>query len=116
VRKYHSIQEADVGPALETVADAQGNLPHTSRGAVPECLADLYGGACDNCISSTACQVLAQLLIEYSDLFSRRDEDMGLTKVISHGIPLAASAPIRQSTQCLGPEKEVSRQVQYLLD
>jgi len=30
VGKYHSIQEADVGPALETVADTQGNPPHTS--------------------------------------------------------------------------------------
>jgi len=31
VRKYHSIQEIDVGPALETVADSQGNLPAPSK-------------------------------------------------------------------------------------
>jgi len=42
VGKYHSIQEADVGPALETVADTQSYTPHTSRGAVPEHMADLY--------------------------------------------------------------------------
>jgi len=42
---------------------------------------------------------------------------MGLPKVISHKIPLAAGAtPIRQPTRSLGPEKEVSRQVQDLLD
>jgi len=42
---------------------------------------------------------------------------MGLSKVISHEIPLAAgTTPIRQPTRCLGPEKEVSRQVQDLLD
>jgi len=90
VGKYHSIQEADVGPALETVADSQGNSPRTNRGAVLEHVADLYGGACDNCTSSAERQELAQLLMEYSDVFSRGDEDMGLTKVISHEIPLAA--------------------------
>jgi len=44
---------------------------------------------------------------------------MGLTKVISHEIPLVAgTTPIRQPTRHLGPEeeKEVSRQVQDLLD
>jgi len=30
VGKYHYIQEADVGPALETVGDTQGNLNRTS--------------------------------------------------------------------------------------
>jgi len=80
-------------------------------------MADLYDGACGNCTSSTERLVLAQLLAEYSDVFSRSDGDMGLTKVISHEIPLAAgTTPIRQPTRCQGPEKEkeVSRQVQDL--
>jgi len=73
--------------------------------------------ACGNCTSSTERQVLAQLLTEYSDVFSRGDGDMRLIKVISNEIPLAASTtPIRQPTQSLGPEKKVSRQVQDLLD
>jgi len=119
VGEYHSIQEADVGPALETVADTQGNPPHTNQGAVPEHMADLYGGASGNCTSSTEHQALAELLTEYNDVFSHGNEDMGLTKVISHEIPLAAgTTPIRQPTRCLGPEKEkeVSWQVQDLLD
>jgi len=44
---------------------------------------------------------------------------MGLTKAVCHEIPLAAgTVPIRQPTRRLGPEKEreVSRQVQDLLD
>jgi len=41
-----------VGPGLETVADTQEKLPRTSRGAVPEHVADLYGGACGNCTST----------------------------------------------------------------
>jgi len=40
VGKYRSIQEADVGPALETAADTSGNPPPTSRRAVPEHVAD----------------------------------------------------------------------------
>jgi len=90
VGKYHSIQETDVGPALETVADSQGNLPRIKQGAVPKHVADLYGGACNNCTSSAERQELAQLLMEYSDVFSRGNGDMGLTKVISHEIPLTA--------------------------
>jgi len=117
VGKHHSIQEADVGPALEAVGDTQQNPTHTSRGAVPEHMADLYNGACGNCTSSTEGQVLAQLLAEYSDVFSRGNGNMGLTKVISPEIPLAAgTTPIRQPTRHLGPEKEVSRQVQDLLN
>jgi len=119
VGKYHSIQEANVGSALETVADTQGKPLRASRGAVPEHVADLYGGVCGNCTSSTERQAPAQLLTEYSDVFSRGDGDMGLTKVFSLGLPLAAgTAPIRQPTCRLGPEKlkEVSQQVQDLLD
>jgi len=44
---------------------------------------------------------------------------MGLTSVVRHEIPLATgTGPIRQPTRRLGPEKEreVSRQVQDLLD
>jgi len=68
---------------------------------------------------STERQALAQLLTEFSDVFSGGDGDMGLTKIISHKIPLAAgTTPIRQPTRRLGPEKKnkVSRQVQDLLD
>jgi len=89
------------------VADTQGNPPCTSRGAVPEHMADLYDGACGNCTSSTERQVLAQLLADYSDVFSHGDGAMGLTMVILYEIPLAAgTTPIRQPTRCLGPGQE----------
>jgi len=65
VRKYHSVHEADVGPALETMAEAQETPPRTSEGAVPENLADRHGGASINCTSSAERQVLAQLLLEW---------------------------------------------------
>jgi len=110
VGKYHSIQEADVRLVLK-------KPPRISRGTVLEHVVDLYGGACGNCTSSTERQVLAQLLTEYSDIFSHGNGDMGLAKVIFHEIPLAAGTSlIRQPTQRLGPEKKVSWQVQELLD
>jgi len=62
---------------------------------------------------------VAQLLSEYKDVFSCGDHDMGLAKAVCHEIPLVAgTVPIRQPTRRLGPEKEkeVSRQVQDLLN
>jgi len=87
------IQKIDVGSALEKVADTQGNPPRASRGAVPEHMADLYGRACGSCTSSTERQVLAQLLKKYSDVFSRGDGGMGLTKVISYEISWQLAPP-----------------------
>jgi len=62
---------------------------------------------------------MARLLCEYKDVFSSVDHDVGLTSAVHHKISLAAgTTPIRQPTRRLGPEKEkeVSRQVQDLLD
>jgi len=62
---------------------------------------------------------MAKLLREYKNMFSSDVHDMGLTRAVRHEIPLAAgTVPIRQPTRRLGPEKkkEVSRQVQDLLD
>jgi len=94
-------------------------LPQAGLAAVPEHVADLYNRACENCSSSAKRQALARLLMDYSDVFSYGDEDMGLTKVVCHEIPLVAkTTPIRQPTQWLGPEKEkeVSKQVRDLFD
>jgi len=55
-------------------------------------MGDLHNGACGSSTSSTKRKVLAQLLAEYSDVFSRGYRDMGLTKVISQEILLAGSS------------------------
>jgi len=70
-------------------------------------------------VSNGERQAIAKLLREYNDVFSSRDHDVGLTRAICHEILLAAGTiPIRQPTRRLRPEKEkeVSRQVQDLLD
>jgi len=99
VGKFQSIQEEDVGPALETADEARRSPIRDSRGPVPEHVAELYGNACDGCESKRERLVVAQLLSEYQDMFSCSDHDMGLTKPVCHEIPLAAgTAPIRQLT------------------
>jgi len=117
VGKSHSVQEEDVGPAMETAEEARGLHTRNSRGLVPEHLVDLYGDACDGCESKRERLVVVQLLSEYKDEFSCSDHDMGLTKAVCHEIPLAGvTRPISQPTHRLGldKEKEVSRQVQDL--
>jgi len=111
VGKFHSIQEEDVGPALETAHEARGVPNRNGRGMVPEHLVELYEDACDGCESKHERLVVMQLLSEYNDVFSCGDHDMGLAKAVCHEIPLAAGP------EKLGPEKEkeVSRQVQDLL-
>jgi len=119
VRKFHSVQEEDVGPAMETAEEARGVPTRNGRGPVPEHLVDMYGGACDGCESNQERLVVAQLLSEYKNVFSCGDHDMGLAKAVCHEIPLEAGmVPIRQLTHRLGLEKEneVSRQVQDLLN
>jgi len=118
VGKFHSVQQ-DVGPALETADEAHRIPTRDGRGPVPEHVAELYGDACDGCESQRKCLVMGQLLSEYKDVFSCGDHDMGLTKTICHEIPLGPeTAPTRQPTRRLSPEKEreVSRQVQDLLN
>jgi len=119
VGKFHSVQEEDVGPALEMAGEARGVPTRNGRGPVPEHLVDLYRDACDGCESKRECLLVAQLLSEYKDMFSCGDNDMGLAKAVCHEIPLAAgTVPIRQPTRWLSPEKgkEVSRQVQDFLN
>jgi len=90
VGKFHSVQEEDIGPALETADEAQRAPTKNGRRSVPEHLVDLYGDACDGCGSKRECLVVAQLLSEYKDVFSCGDHDMGLAKAVCHEIPLAA--------------------------
>ena len=63
-------------------------------------------------------QAVAHLLQEYEAVFSRGEDDVGLTDQVQHEIPLVPGAqPFKQPPHRLGPEKEaeVERQVQGLL-
>jgi len=85
---------------------------------VPEHVADLFTSAQPNCTDTQQEQELANLLTKYASVFSSGEEDMGLTQLVEHGIPVAPDTrPIRQPPHRLGPEKEAEaeRQVQDLL-
>jgi len=84
---------------------------------VPDHVTDLYKGACDGCTSKRECLVMAQLLREYKDVFSGGGHNVGLTKAVSHDIPLAAGIVLIQQLTCrLDPKKEkVSRHVRDLV-
>jgi len=106
---FQSVQEKDVGPSLGDTTEGPRQRPPKGRGTVPPYVKKLYEAACDGCAS----------IEEYNDLFSSRDHDVGLTRAIRHGIPLAAgTVPIRQPTHRLrsDKEKEVSQQVRDLLN
>jgi len=93
--------------------------PSKGRGTVPLHIKEMYEAACDGCVSNGERQSMVKLLHEYNDVFSSGDHDVGLTRAVRHGIPLAVgTVSIRQPTRRLRPkkEKEVGRQVWYLLD
>jgi len=100
VGKFHSVQEKDVGPAMETAEEIHGVPTMNGRKPVPEHLVDLYEDVCDGCESNRESLIVTQLLSEYKDVFSHSDHDMDLTKAICHEIPLAAgTGPIQQLTR-----------------
>ena len=85
---------------------------------VPEHVKCLFENAQGSCVSAREREQVARLLRDYEDVFSKGDQDMGLTDVVEHDIPLEeGTPPVRQPTRRLGPEKEkeVSKQVQDLL-
>jgi len=88
VGRYHSVQETDVGPTLNATSETPNYPPKTSPGSVPVNVAGLYKGSCDGCGSNMERRQMGQLLREYQDVFSCRDEDMGLTNMVRHEIPL----------------------------
>ena len=84
----------------------------------PAHLLALYEQACQNCKSADQRQELVDLLVEYADVFSSDDTDVGQTSLVQHSIPVEpGTAPIRQPPRRLGVEKdqEVERQVEELV-
>ena len=84
----------------------------------PTHLVALYEQACQNCKSADQRQELVDLLVEYADVFSSDDTDVGQTSLVQHSIPVEpGTAPIRQPPRRLGVEKdqEVERQVEELV-
>ena len=87
--------------------------------SVPEHVSSLYAEACANCKSAEERQEMAKLLCSYQDVFSSGKDDVGLTKLVTHSIPvLPGTRPIKQPPRRLGAarDEEVEKQVKELLE
>ena len=107
------VGEVDDKPSLEDPVCSAQDLE------VPAHLVELYEAAKVNCKDAEEEQSLARLLWKYGKVFSTGEEDVGLTTMVEHSIPVApGTRPIRQPPHRLGPEKEAEaeRQVKELLD
>jgi len=116
---FHSVQEGDVGPSLGDTTNDLWQTSQGGRGPVPSHVEELYEAACHGCANNRERRAMAKLLGKYNDVFSSGDHDVGLSQIVRHKIPLAAGTVlIRQPPPRLEPEKEkeVSRQVQDLLN
>ena len=110
------VEDGEVVQVRECVA---GVLPHQDGCAslLPEHIESLYQEATVACSQPHQKQDIRKLLVSYSDVFSTGDNDMGLTKLVSHSIPVkSGTKPIKQAPRRLGTEKEaeVDRQIQKL--
>ena len=111
---YTGVEDDEVNDShLHTAVECSPTEP-----SVPGHVKNLFETARKNCDTTEQEERLARLLQKYSPVFSSGEEDMGLTSLVEHGIPVVpGTRPIRQPPHRLGPEKEAEaeRQVQELL-
>ena len=84
---------------------------------VPEHLQDLFEKSC-KILSKTQSQQLANLFIEYSDIFATCDTDLGCFDAVKHRIDTGNARPIKQRMRRtpIGFEKEEEKHLKSMLD
>lgn len=98
---------AEVQPSMNTLkaqnnsfeGPATGRLPLSAaqdREKIPQHLQQLYDESCDGRETESEKQQVASLLSEYQDIFSKNDDDLGLTNLAEHCIEVNSSKPIKQ--------------------
>ena len=90
---------------------------HLSVGSMPEHVGSVYQEAIKLCTTDRERRSIGKLLMEFLDVFSRSDADVGRKHLIKHSIPVKPGTwPIKQPPRRLRPEKEteVERQVKEL--
>ncbi len=68
-------------------------------------------------LTETQRRKLQDLLVKYSDLFSRNDSDFGYTTAVTHSVPTGDAPPIKQIHRRIPPQvfQEVQKHVQDLV-
>lgn len=84
---------------------------------VPEYLNDLCTRSCEELGVDCQAQV-KKMLIDYQDVFSKGDDDIGRTNAVKHNIKTGNAALLRQPPRRapMGQEEEITRQVDDLLN
>ena len=106
------LAEEDVVNARSATATEQEG----SEGEFPEHLRDLLE-QCTTELNSDERDFVIEMLIQYQDVFSKGEFDLGRTKLVKHSIDTRDARPIRQPLRRSSPEQraEVQRQVTELL-
>jgi hypothetical protein len=105
IGSYTGVDEDDIQVRDEVQTAGADNS--SRRCPVPDHLTSLYQQAATNCASNDEKKQMANLLKKYRAVFSTGDNDIGLTNLVKHTIPVVeGTRPIRQPPHRLGPEKE----------
>ena len=91
--------------------------PGSNHADVPSHLVDLWERSCKHLEDDGDDKRVAQMLVEYQDVFSKTDNDLGRTSVLKHTIDTGHAHPIRQYPRRIPihQREEVERQLQDLL-
>ena len=89
---FYTIQ--DDGSGMYEVSDKNGTTDHIPMGDKDQVIRDLHIE--ESAVSDAGKRVLKRLVTDYSDIFSKNDEDIGKTKLLKHHINTGDAAPIRQ--------------------
>jgi hypothetical protein len=102
------------GPNLNHTEFTDAPTPSPDIYTVPVPLQELYADACKTCSNPEECQDMAKLLNTHGDVFSSGADDVGLTDLVIHSIPVTpGTKPIKQPPRRLGVsrDQEVEPQV-----
>ena len=92
------------------------DVTSTNNGKVPEHLQDLFDRTTEGMDHQQQDQV-AKLLIRFSNVFSKSDDDIGRTGVIKHQIPTGDAQPIKQQPRRVPVQmnEEINSQIDTML-
>ena len=111
------VVETEIASKEDLVAQVGCNLAATCGGELPEHLHKLFLDSCENLTESEK-ELVKQKLIQYQDVFSKGESDLGKTNLMTHKIITKDDNPIKQRPRPLPPKQneEVERQVKLLLE
>ncbi len=91
-RRLKFTEQTEEVIAAETVHPQHG----VKQVEVPSHLQDLYQRTTENIKDSAEQRQLAEVLIQYQDVFSKDDTDLGLTHLTEHAIETGDARPVKQ--------------------